>query len=158
VAPDDGVVLSIKTKVPGTVVRGADTVVDLVADGSSLEVEVDVNPRDIAHVKSGRSADIKFDTLPYVRHGSLKGEVLRVSEDTFERTLNNTAGPVYRARLKLMGIDASGNGSTLRDTPAGFRLQPGMTLNADILAGRRPLSAVVFYPVAKALGNGLREP
>jgi HlyD family secretion protein len=156
VAPDDGVVLSIKTKVPGTVVRSADTVVDLVADDSRLQVEVDVNPRDIAHVKAGRPADIKFDTLPYVRHGSLQAEVIRVSEDTFERTLNNTPGPVYRARLKLTG--AGGNETALRDTPAGFRLQPGMTLSADILAGRRPLSAVVFYPVAKALGNGLREP
>lgn len=151
VAPGDGVVLAVRAKVAGTVVRAAEPVVDMVADGSALEVEVDVQPRDIAHVKAGRQADIKLDTLPFVRHGSLQGTVLRVSEDSFERTLNSAPGPVFRARLQITG-------NRLHDTPPGFALQPGMTLNADIVAGRRPLSAVIFYPVAKALGTGLKEP
>lgn len=151
VAPGDGVVLAVRAKVAGTVVRAAEPVVDMVADGSALEVEVDVQPRDIAHVKAGRQADIKLDTLPFVRHGSLQGTVLRVSEDSFERTLNSAPGPVFRARLQITD-------NRLHDTPPGFALQPGMTLNADIVAGRRPLSAVIFYPVAKALGTGLKEP
>jgi HlyD family secretion protein len=150
-APDDGVVLSLKAKLPGTVVRGADTLVDIVAKDSELEVEVDVLARDIAYVKAGRSTEVKLDALPFVRHGAVQGEVRLVSEGTFEHTLTNTPGPVYRARIKL------GNNG-LHDTPHGFRLVPGMTVSADIKAGRRPLSAVVFYPVAKAVGSSMREP
>ncbi|MFM2111503.1 MAG: hypothetical protein RLZZ271_163, partial [Pseudomonadota bacterium] len=64
-APDDGVVLSLKAKLPGTVVRGADTLVDIVAKDSELEVEVDVLARDIAYVKPGRSTEVKLDALPF---------------------------------------------------------------------------------------------
>lgn len=150
-APDDGIVLSLKARLPGTVVRGADTLVDIVAKDSEMEVEVDVPARDIAYVKQGRATDVKLDALPFVRHGSVQGEVRLVSEGTFDHTLNNTPGPVYRARIKL-----GSNG--LHDTPPGFRMVPGMTVSADIKAGRRPLSAVVFYPVSKALGSSMREP
>ena len=150
-APTDAVVLSVKTRTPGTIVRPGDAMFDLVPTAVSLEAEVDVGPGDIARIRTGDAVTVKLDSLPFTRHGTIDGRLRLISEDAFERTMQGQPGATFRVRVEL-------GQSHLAQIPADFRLLPGMTLSADIKTGTRSLVTYVTYPVSRALSTSFREP
>jgi HlyD family secretion protein len=46
----------------------------------------------------------------------------------------------------------------LRGLPDGFRILPGMTVQAEILAGRRTVLSYLLYPLIRGLNESAREP
>ncbi|HYD55877.1 MAG TPA: HlyD family type I secretion periplasmic adaptor subunit [Burkholderiales bacterium] len=150
-APADGVILSVKTRTPGTVVRSGEALFELVPGDVPLEVEVDIAPRDVAQLQIGDKVAVKLDALPFVKHGMMEGRLRLISEDTFEKTLNGQPGPVFRARVSLEKVE-------LVDTPPNFRLTPGTTVSADIKVGTRKLITYFTYPVLRSGSTSFREP
>jgi HlyD family secretion protein len=151
VAPADGVVLAVKTRTPGTVVRAGDMLFELVPAEVPLEAEVDIAPRDAARLQVGDKVALKLEALPFVKHGMIEGRLRLVSEDTFEKTLGGHPGPVFRARVSLEKVD-------LLETPPGFRLVPGTTVTADIKVGTRKLITYFTYPILRSGSASFREP
>lgn len=151
VSPADAIVLSVKPGATGTVLRSAESLVELVPVDVPLEAEIDVNPRDIGPLQKNDAVVVKLDALPYVKHGALEGKVRLISQDTFDKTINGQPGPVYRVRISLGELK-------LRDLPPGFRLLPGMTLAGDVKIGSRRLVTYITYPVTRALSSSFREP
>jgi len=50
-------------------------------------------------------------------------------------------------------------GSTsLRNMPEKSRLLPGMTLNAEIVVGKRSVMSYLLWPMMKAMDEAIREP
>lgn len=49
-APTDAIVLSVKTTTPGTVLKSAEALFELVPVDVPLEVEIDISPRDVAQL------------------------------------------------------------------------------------------------------------
>lgn len=151
VAPADAVVLSVRTRTQGTVVRPGDPLIELVPADVTMEIEADVSPRDVARIRPGDPVSIKVDALPFTKHGMIDGELRLVSEDTFERTTAGQPGPVYRARVTI-------GQSHLVGIPSDFRLFPGMTVAADVKTGQRSLITYITYPIYRALNTSFREP
>ena len=120
-------------------------------DNAPLELEIDVSPRDIGRIQPGQDVSIKVDTLPFVRHGSIDGKVRLVSGDAFDKTLTGQPGPSFRVRAQL-------GASKLRHLPEGFKLQPGVTVTADVLTGSRPVITYLLYPLMRDVQTALREP
>ncbi|HEY3075520.1 MAG TPA: HlyD family type I secretion periplasmic adaptor subunit [Burkholderiales bacterium] len=150
-APADGVILSVRTRTPGTVVRAGEMLFELVPAEVPLEAEVDIAPRDVARLQVGDKVALKLDALPFVKHGMIEGRLRLVSEDTFEKGLNGHPGPVFRARVSLEKME-------LTDTPQGFRLVPGSTVSADIKVGTRKLITYFTYPILRSGSTSFREP
>jgi HlyD family secretion protein len=153
VAPQDAVVLEIAKLSPGSVVREAETFFTLVPLNVQLEAEVQVEAADVGYIRRGDHAHVKVATFPFQRHGTLDGEVRTISEDAFQRDPGARSGTdaYYLARLTL-------GDTALKNMADSARLLPGMTLDAEIVVGRRSVMSYLAWPLTKGLDEAIREP
>ncbi len=150
-APADAVVLEIGKSSLGAVLAAGEMLVTLVPLEARLEVEAQVAPRDLGFVGIGDRVTLKFETFPFIRHGTGHGSVLSISQDTTATSATPGAPQVYRARIAVEEL-------RLRNMPADFRLLPGMPVQADIIVGRRTPMRYFFERALPYLVEGFREP
>jgi len=159
-APEDAVVLEIAQRSIGSVLREAEILFTLVPFRAPLEAEVRILPRDVGLVHVGDDVRVKLDAFPFQRHGTAQGRIATISADAFRPTRSDGTSSVppredatsfHKARVTLLD-------TKLRNTPANYRLLPGMTVTAEIKAGTRSIISYVLYPILKGLEEGLREP
>lgn len=160
-APQRGIVLKMAERSVGSVIQPAEPLLTLVPLDSVIEVEVEVEARDIGRIRIGDTVRVKLDAFPFQRHDTLPGKVRVISEDSFQqnspvamdKTEKEKEGPAafYRTRIDLLS-------QQLRNVPPGFRLMPGMKVRAEIKVGKRSVISYFLYPVIRALDEGLREP
>jgi HlyD family secretion protein len=159
-APADGVVLELGQRSIGSVAKEAEPLVTLVPRDNKIEAEVDVDSADVARLRVGDAVRVKFDALPFQRHGTITGRVRVITENSFQPD-KGAAPPAskdpegkpafFRARIALGPL-------TLQDVPKDFRLIPGMTTTAEILVGKRTIISYLLDPVIRLFDESLREP
>jgi len=158
-SPADGVVLELGQRSIGSVAKEAEPLVTMVPRGNKIEAEVDVDSTDVARLRVGDVVRLKFDALPFQRHGTVSGVLRVITENSFqpEKTAAvptekpDAQSSFFRARIALGPLD-------LRDVPNDFRLLPGMTTTAEILIGKRTIVSYVLDPIVRLFDEGLREP
>lgn len=151
-APVDGVVLELSPKAAvGSVAKEAEPLFTLVPMNAQLEVEANIDARDLAFVVVGDKVRVKIEAYPYLQHGALEGEVMTISEDAFTKKDDPTANAYYRARIRLIS-------TRLENVPPSFRLVPGMPLDADIKVGERRIITYFLRPILRGIDESLREP
>ncbi len=158
-APQQGIVLNMAELSVGSILQQAEPFITLVPVDSTIEVEVNVQSKDVARIRIGDPARVKLDAFPFQKHDTLPGEVRVISEDSFRQNGNGLAGqsPVeqkaafYRTRISLLSTQ-------LRKVPEGFRLQPGMKVRSEIKVGTRTVISYFLYPIIRVFDEGLREP
>jgi len=161
-APADGVVLDMARRTAGSVVREAEPLMTIVADNAVMIAEVMIKSGDIGYAKVGDEVIVKIDALPYQRHGSLKGKLKSISEESYvaQQSSDGTGavqpaagrgGASHRARIEL-------SATKLGNMPVGVRLIPGMTVNAEIKIGTRSVLAFFFQPILRGFDESIREP
>jgi HlyD family secretion protein len=158
-APADGVVLELGARSIGSVAKEAEPLVTLVPQGNKIEAEVDVDSADVARLRIGDPVRIKFDALPFQRHGTVPGTLRVVTENSFQPDKNARAAAdkpegqpaFFRARVALGPPE-------LRDVPRDFRLIPGMTTTAEIVIGKRTIISYLLDPIVRLFDESLREP
>jgi len=152
-SPVDAIVLEVSPKAaPGSIAKEAEALFTLVPVGAPLEVEANIDARDLAFVQVGDKVRVKLEAYPYMQHGALEGEVETISEDSFSSKENSSNGALfYRARIKLLT-------TTLDNVPSNFRLIPGMPLTADIKVGERRIITYFLRPILRGVDESLREP
>ena len=107
---------------------------------------------EVAHDAVGQTVRIKFDALPFQKHGTAYGIIRMLSSDSFAASEEeHQQPPFYRARVDLTDV-------RLRNVPNGFKMLPGITLQAEILAGRRTVLSYLLYPLIRGLDESAREP
>ncbi|KIM00740.1 HlyD family secretion protein [Paramagnetospirillum magnetotacticum MS-1] len=153
-APVDAVILEVAPRSVGSVASQAEPLITMIPLDAPLEAEVDIPTLDVALLRTGDSARIKLEALPYQRHGILEGRVDVVSGDVLKAEKSGPMGQqasVYRARLALLTRE-------LRNVPPDFRLIPGMAVTAEIKIGTRRVITYFIYPLFRALDESFREP
>ncbi len=160
-APQKGIVLNMAERSVGSIIQQAEPFITMVPLNSSIEVEVNIQSKDIARIRLADQVRIKLDAFPFQRHDTLPGEVRVISEDSFQQgnaqleanmfTEQKNAATFYRTRIRLVS-------NTLRNVPEGFRLMPGMKVRAEIKVGKRRVISYFLYPIIRALDESLREP
>ncbi|GAC1344139.1 MAG: HlyD family type I secretion periplasmic adaptor subunit [Acetobacteraceae bacterium] len=160
-ADRDSVVLNVAKVSPGSVMQSGEQLITLVPVDAPLEAEVNIAGSDAGFVHAGNPVNIKLDTLPYTQYGTVGGAVRVVSPDSFTSNPDDqkrgaqqpqAQGPAYyRSRLTLDDIK-------LHDTPAGFRLMPGMPVTADVKVGQRTMVSYLLARVLPTFMDGMREP
>lgn len=151
-SPSDAVVLDIAKLSQGSVIKEAEALFTLVPLGAELEAEVEVDSLDVGYLKMGDVAHIKLDAYPFQRHGTLPGHLRTISEDAFRRESAGAAvSSFYTSRIRL-------DETRLKRMPEHARLLPGMTLNAEIVVGKRSVMSYLAWPLVKALDESIREP
>ena len=150
-SPAEGIVLDIPAVSRGGIVSEGEAIVTLVQSNQPLFLEVDIDPNKIPDMKLGLKVSIKLDAMPFQEFGGLDGELIYVSNDTFNQSLAGDKGVFYRGRVKTEGLEGT-------DMPSDFILSQGMLATADILVGQRPLISYFTYPIMNAFEESFKEP
>ncbi len=152
-APADAVVLEIAKLSPGSVVKEAETFFTLVPLNAELEAEVQIDSVDVGYIKLGHPVHVKLDAYPFQKHGVLDAKVRTISGDAFRRDpMARTGGDAYYlSRITLTSTQ-------LKNMLESARLLPGMTLNAEIVVGRRSVLSYLAWPLTKGMSEAVREP
>ncbi|MBR1215620.1 HlyD family type I secretion periplasmic adaptor subunit [Bradyrhizobium sp. JYMT SZCCT0180] len=160
-ADQDAVVLSVAKVSVGSVMQSGEQLITLVPTDAPLEVEMRIATADAGYVHAGQKVAIKFDTFPFVQYGMAEGTVRFISPDSFGGGQDTQRGTVvtqgdssavfYKARAAIDELKMHG-------VPGGFQLKPGMTVTADVKAGKRTLLTYLFARVLPVGLEGMREP
>lgn len=152
-SPTDGIVKNVRFTTVGAVLKPGDEVMQIVPTGERLIVEAEVSPRDIAFIKLGQTASVKFDTYDSAIYGSGVGKVSYISPDTLvEQRPDGKANTYYRVNL-----DVDISEMQPRDPGEIIAIQPGMTLTAEIKTGRNTVFRYLTKPVLKTVSEAMQE-
>ncbi|MCS6897563.1 MAG: HlyD family type I secretion periplasmic adaptor subunit, partial [Nitrospira sp.] len=146
-APIDGVVQQLAVHTVGGVVTPAQQLLLIVPQDHALEVEAEVENKDVGFVKEGQPVEVKVATFPFTLYGTIPGQVLTVSDDA---VAVEGVGLVYPARVSLArdAIEVDGR---------PVRLLPGMAVTVEIKTGQRRVMEYLLSPLLKAVNESLRE-
>jgi hemolysin D len=162
-APEDGIVTQIGQVSKGSVEAGASSattslqqppLVTLAPLHAPLETELDISTQDIGFIRPGDSVTLKVDAFPYIRFGTVKGVVTRISEASYATDINGqveVAGPFFKVYVTAKQYQ-------LRNVPKDYRLVAGMSLTGDILVGSRTLWSYITEGAMRTGLEAMREP
>lgn len=151
-APTDGIVVEVAINTVGGVLRPGDTVLNIVPAGEELVVEAQVSPADIAAIRVGQNAAVKFDAYDSSIYGSGEGRVTYVSADTISEQTPQGPQSFYRVRLS---VDTDALRPRRQDEI--IALQPGMTATAEIITGSSTVLQYLLKPIIKTRSEALGE-
>lgn len=153
VAPADAVVLERAERAAGSVVQKGEHLFTMLATDGHYRVQLMIPPKDIARIKGNEIVRIKFESLPFQRHGYLEGKIKSISSDVVPMpgATKEETTPVYIATATIDPLQK------LRNVPDNFEPLPGMPLTAEIIVGKRRLATYFTYPLTQVAATALRE-
>ena len=146
-APVEGTVQQLAVHTVGGVVTPAQALMVIAPSDYQAEVEAMLENKDVGFVKVGQRAEVKVETFPFTRYGTLPGTVSYVSQDAAP---DEKRGLLFQARVRL-------ERASLRVDERDVALTPGMAVTAEISTGKRRVIDFFLDPVRKVANEGLRE-
>jgi len=146
-----GIVKNVRVTTVGGVLRAGEELMQIIPVDDDLIVEAKVLPADIASVKPGLEATIRFDPFDYTIFGAVIGEVVYVSADTLKEETSRGEEIYYRVHIATQSYPAL--------TTAGKELAilPGMTAQVDIRTGDRTVLNYLLKPLRKTTTEAFGE-
>jgi len=151
-APVDGIVQNVRLTTIGGVLRPGDEVLSIVPSGDELIVEAKMSPADIAYVRVGQKASVKFDAYDASIYGAATGEVIYVSADTLTEQTPQGNSVFYRVHI---AVDTSPMKPHLPGEK--IEIQPGMTATSEIQTGRNTVWKYLTKPINKTFSEAMTE-
>lgn len=153
-APAAGVVSNLRISTVGAVLRPGDEVMQIIPAAARLIVEAHLSPAEIAFIKPGQEASIKFDAYDSSVYGSAKGRVIFVSPDT-----TTTARPDGTGQESFYRVQLAVDTAPMHPKSAGERIliQPGMTATAEIKTGTTTVFRYLTKPILKTTSESMTE-
>lgn len=146
-APIKGWVHDLKAKTLGQIIQPGALIMQIVSDKVVVEAEVQIAARDIGFVKVGQPVNLRVTSYDYARYGIGKGFLKRISA-------SSVAGPDGRPYYK--GLVELTN-QYVGNVPANHPMQPGMTVEAEILTGQKTLLQYLTKPVIDVISRSFNE-
>ncbi|CAI4031423.1 putative Leukotoxin secretion protein D [Nitrospira tepida] len=149
VSPIDGVVQQLAVHTVGGVVTPAQPLLIVVPQDHPVEVEAQVENKDVGFVQEGQEVEIKIETFPFTIYGTIPGKVLSVSDDAVPLD-KEKGGLVYATRVSM-------DRATMLVEGRPVHLSPGMAVTVEIKTGRRRVMEYLLSPLLKSVKESLRE-
>jgi adhesin transport system membrane fusion protein len=152
--PAAGVVSNLKVSTVGAVLRPGDEVMQIIPAAARLIVEAHLSPAEIAFVRAGQGASLKFDAYDSSIYGSAQGRVIFVSPDT-----TTVARPEGTGQESFYRVQLAVDTSSMHPKNPGERIviQPGMTAIAEIKTGRSTVFRYLTKPIFKTTSEAMGE-
>lgn len=147
VSPQDGVVIAIQTRTPGSAIEPGRPIMDIVPRENKMLVEARMNLRDIDAVRVGSETQVRLTAYDYRSTRPVPGKVTLVDAD---QTVNpQTQDAYYLVRAEV-------DPEALAERPE-IVLYPGMP--AELLILRRPRKAIDYLlePITESFTHAFRE-
>jgi len=146
-SPVDGYVHQLAIHTIGGVVSAAQPLMSIVPKGRAIELDVQIENKDIAFVSLGQDVAVKIDAIDYTKYGLLKGKVSRISHDAI---VDEKRGLFFGAKISLIEKELS--------TPIGLvPVTPGMSVNIEIKTGSRRPIEYLLSPLIQHKREALNE-
>ncbi|WP_208110048.1 HlyD family type I secretion periplasmic adaptor subunit [Methylocaldum gracile] len=146
-APVDGAVQQLAVHTVGGVVTPAQPLLVIVPRDNPLEVEAFLQNKDIGFVNAGQEAEVKIETFPFTKYGTIPAQVIQVSNDAIQ---DEKRGLIYAARVAL-------SRATMLVEEKTVNLTPGMAVTVEIKTGKRRLIEYFLSPLLQYKDESLRE-
>ncbi len=144
-SPVKGVVKRLLVNTVGGVVQPGKDMIEIVPLEDALLLEARVLPRDIAFLRPGQPAMVKFSAYDYSIYGGLEGTLEHISADTVTDEKGN-AFYLVRVRTNKPGFGA-----------ANLPIIPGMVAEVDIMTGKKSVLTYLLKPVLRAKSVAMTE-
>ena len=146
-APVDGTVQQLAIHTTGGVVTAAQALMIVVPDSATVTAEVSIANLDIGFVNAGQKAEVKLETFPYTKYGTVAATVNVVMADA---VTDDKKGSYYPATLTLAKRTMNIDGKQVA-------ISPGMNVTAEIKTGERRVIEYLLSPIQRAGSESLRE-
>lgn len=146
VSPVTGTIQKLYTNTVGGVIQPGMDLVEIVPTEDTLLVEAKIAPQDIAFLRPGLPAIVKFSAYDFTRYGGLEGKLEHISADTIQDEEGNA---YYLVRIRT---DEHQFGAQ-EELP----IIPGMTTSVDIITGKRTVLDYILKPIITARYTAFRE-
>lgn len=147
VAPIDGAVQQLAVHTVGGVVTPAQQLLIVVPKDHPVEVEAQVENKDVGFVREGQAVEIKVETFQFTLYGTIPGHVVTVSDDAAPI---EKVGLVYPTRVSM-------DRGTIQVDGKQVHLSPGMAVTVEIKTGQRRIIEYLLSPLLKSMSESLRE-
>lgn len=144
-SPVKGTVKRLLVNTVGGVVQPGKDMIEIVPLEDALLLEARVQPRDIAFLRPGQPAMVRFTAYDFSVYGGLDGTLEHIGADTVTDEKGN-AFYIVRVRTNKPGFGT-----------ANLPIIPGMVAEVDILTGKKSVLAYLMKPVLRAKNVALTE-
>jgi membrane fusion protein, adhesin transport system len=143
-SPVRGTVQRLLANTVGGVIQPGRDILEIVPLDDALLLEARILPKDIAFIRPGQEAVVKFTAYDFAVYGGLSGKVENISPDT---VVDERGNAYYVIRVRT-------------DRPAfseQLPILPGMTAEVDILTGNKTVLSYLLKPILRAKSIALSE-
>ncbi|MCW2276517.1 hemolysin D [Rhodoblastus acidophilus] len=169
-SPIDGVVYGLSVNTIGQVVGAGDELMRVVPEGAALEIECYLANRDIGFVKKGQKAEVKVESFPFTRYGTLGATVTHVSRDAIPEPeaqqregeaarLNHerNLGGGQRTQNLVFPVTLAPEQTEMKVDGQTVALTPGMAVSVEIATGNRRILEYIFSPLVETASTAMKE-
>lgn len=146
-APVNGAVHQLEIHTIGAIVREAETLMNIVPDGTPMEVESFIANKDIGFVHPGMRVEVKVETYNFQKFGVLNGKVREISPDSIE---DKERGRIFRVMVDL-------DDQALHYDNKNLKVYPGMSVSAEIKTRKKKVIDFFLEPFQTYKSEALRE-
>lgn len=146
-SPVRGVVQQLLVNTIGGVIQPGNDLVEIVPLDDKLLVEAKIRPQDIAFLRPGQEATVKFTAYDYTIYGGLKGTLEQISPDT---VTDKDGKSFYIIRLRT-------DKNHLGTDEKPLLIIPGMVASVDIITGKKTVMTYLLKPILRAKAEAFRE-
>jgi HlyD family secretion protein len=148
-APTSGLVHQLKVHTIGGVIRGGDTVMEVVPDADDLQIEARLQPTDIDQVRIGQKAFTRFPAFNQRTTPEVAGVVSFISADISRDQAGNGGVGYFTVRVTLPDEE--------RRRLAGLQFVSGMPAEVFMQTGSRTMLSYLFKPITDQLQRAFVE-
>jgi HlyD family secretion protein/adhesin transport system membrane fusion protein len=140
-----GIINKLMVNTIGGIIRPGDALASLTPLDTSLIIEAKVREADRAEIWLGQPVKVKLRAYDHTTHGSLDGEIVLISADSFSdnRQIDQYH---YQVQIKVQQKINS-------DKP----ILPGMLSDVDMLTGKKRVLTYLTGPILRAWSRALQE-
>lgn len=144
-SPVNGTVKQLRVNTVGGVVQPGKDLIELVPSDDALLLEARVLPRDIAFLRPGQKALVKFTAYDFATYGGLEATLEHISADS---VVDEKGNAFFLVRVRTLSTNLG---------PQKLPIIPGMVAEVDILTGKKTVLAYLLKPILRARANALTE-
>lgn len=143
-SPVKGTVKRLLFNTVGGVVQPGNPIVEIVPLEDTLLIEANIQPKDIAFLRPGQQAIVRFTAYDFAIYGSLDAELEHIGADTITDEKGNT---FYICRVRTHKSNLGEN----------LPIMPGMVAEVDIKTGKKTVLSYLMKPILRAKTHALTE-
>lgn len=144
-SPVKGTVKRLLVNTVGGVIQPGKDMIEIVPLEDTLLLEARVLPRDIAFLRPGQPAMVKFTAYDFSIYGGLEGTLEHIGADS---VMDEKGNAFYTVRVRT---NKAGFGD------ANLPIIPGMVAEVDILTGKKSVLTYLMKPVLRAKSVAMTE-